>query len=267
MLKALVPTVALLIAVPGALTAEVASKEVHRTIALERDGRVSIDTFKGSVLVAAWDRAEVEVTARIVADEVCGNAKYQARMVKDTEVRISGEGRSLSLRSDYESADDINSWSLWPFGNCSARPFVYYTISMPRNARLDIRDHKSRIEAAGLASDVTIETHKGEVNLTDMAGRVHCDTHKGEVRVAFAKMSGDSRFETHSGDIEITMPKDARFALSADVGRRGRLHSDFPVTTTVSRRNRDERLEAAVNGGGPALRLTTHSGNFRLRSS
>jgi hypothetical protein len=266
MFKALFPTVAFLLAAPGVIPAEMASKEVQRTIALDRDGRVSIETFKGSVHVTGWDRAEAEITAKVVADDACGDLKYQAEMVKDTEVRISGEGRSLSLRSDYDRVDDLHNWSFWPFGNCSARPFVHYTISMPRNARLDIRDHKSRIEAAGLASDVRIDTHKGEVRLTDMAGRVNCETHKGDVRVAFAKMSGDSEFETHSGDIEITMPKDARFALKADVGRHGSLHSDFPVTTTVSR-HRDERLEAAVNGGGPALRLTTHRGTFRLRSS
>jgi hypothetical protein len=266
MFKVLVPTVAILLAAPGVVSAGMASKEVHRTIALDRDGLVSIETYKGSVHVTAWDRAEAEITASIVADDSCGDSKYQAEMVKDTEVRISGEGRSLSLRSDYGRVDDLHSWSIWPFGNCSARPFVHYTISMPRNARLDIRDHKSRIEAAGLASDVRIDTHKGEVRLTDMSGLVICNTHKGDVRVAFAKMIGDSEFETHRGDVEITMPKDARFALKADVGSHGRLHSDFPVTTTVSRR-RDERLEAAVNGGGPALRLSTHRGTFRLRSS
>ena len=110
-----------------------------------------------------------------------------------------------------------------------------------------------------------INTHKGEVRLTDMSGRVTCGLHRGDVRVAFAKMTGDSEFETHNGEAD-PMPKGSGFALSADVGRHGRLHSDFPVTTTVGRR-RDERLEAAVNGGGPRLRLNTHSGSFRLRSS
>ena len=266
MSKALIPALALLLAAPGVATAELASKDVHRTVALDRDGRVSIETYKGSVHITSWDRPEVDVTARIVADDACGDSRYQDRMVRDTEVRFSGEGRFLSLRSDYDRVDGFGNWSFWPLGGCSARPFVHYTISMPRTARLDIQDHKSRIEAAGLASGVRIETHKGEVSLTDMSGSVNCDTHRGEVRVAFAKMSGDSEFETHSGDIEITLPGDARFALKADVGRHGSLHSDFPVATTVSRR-RDERLEAAVNGGGPTLRLTTHRGTFRLRKS
>ena len=138
MFKTLVPAIAFLLAAPGAASAGMPSKEVHRTIPLDRDGRVSIETFKGSVHVTAWDRAEAEVTASIVADDTCGDSKYQADMVKDTEVRFSGEGRSLTLRSDYDRVDGLNNWTFWPFGSCSARPFVHYTVLMPRNARLDI---------------------------------------------------------------------------------------------------------------------------------
>ncbi len=269
MFKALVPTAAILLAAPLALSGESASKEIRRTVALDKDGRVAIETFKGTVKVAAWNRPQVDVTARIEADDACGDLKYQAEMVRDTEVSIQGAGGSLSIRSDYDRVKDRHAWPVWPFSNCSALPFVHYTISMPVSARLDVKDHKSRIEVADLAADVTVSTHKGDVRLTGVAGRVNLDTHKGDVRVVFAKMAGDSRFETHKGEIEITVPRDAHFAVSADVGRRGRLHSDFPVMTTSSgrRHHREERLEAAVNGGGPALHLATHSGTFRLKSS
>ena len=268
MSRALVPAVAILLGIHGSLSAETASKELRRTVSLEPDGQVAIETFKGTIRITAWDRPQVEVMARIEAEDACGNARYQAEMVRDTEVSIQGEGKSLRIRSDYDRVEHRNAWSVWPFSSCSALPFVHYTISMPRNARLDVKDHKSRIEVADLASDVAISTHKGEVRLTGVAGRVNLETHKGDVRVAFAKMSGDSHFETHKGEIEITVPKDSHFDVAADVGRHGSLRSDFPVTTTASgRRRREERFEAAVNGGGPALHLTTHSGTFRLKSS
>jgi hypothetical protein len=269
MFKALVPVAAILFAAaPGVLSAETASKDLHRTVTLEKNGRVEIETFKGSVKVTAWDRAEAEITARIESDDSCGDKKYQAEMVRDTEVRISGEGAFLRIRSDYDRVQNVHTWSGWPFGSCSAVPFVHYTIAMPRSARLDIKDHKSRIEVADLASDVSIDSHKGEVRVTGLAGRLNLDTHKGDVRVAFAKMVGDSRIDTHKGDIEISAPKDAHFTVDAEVGRRGRFDSDFPVLMRSShRRSREERVEGAINGGGPTLRLTTHNGSFRLRSS
>ena len=40
-------------------------KEVHKTLALDKDGRVSIHTYKGSVTVTTWDRPEVQIDARI----------------------------------------------------------------------------------------------------------------------------------------------------------------------------------------------------------
>jgi hypothetical protein len=267
MFKALVPAVAILFATPGAASAETTSKEVRRTVSLEKDGRVTLETFKGTVKISVWDRPQAEVVARIEADDACSDAKYQAEMVRDTEVRIEGEGTALRIRSDYDRVRGLHTWSVWPFSSCSALPFVHYTIAMPKTAKLDLSDHKSRIEIAGLESDLKLSTHKGEVYLSGIAGRVSLETHKGDVRVAFARMAGDSRLETHKGDIEITIPKDARFAVSADIGRRGRLQSDFPVTTTSGSRRREERVEAAVNGGGPELRLATHSGTFRLRSS
>jgi putative adhesin len=260
------PAAALLLAVPGILAGGTASKEIHKTVPLDRNGRVDIETYKGSVKVTAWDRAEADITARIEADDACGDARYQAEVVKDTEVRISGEGSSVSIRSDYDRTSEH--WTFWMFGACSAKPFVHYTISMPRSARLDVQDHKSNIDVANVASDLRIKSYKGDVRVTGAEGRVSLDTHKGDVRVAFAKLTGDSHFDTHKGSIEVTVPKDAHFQVSAEVDRHGRFDSDFPVLVRTSKRySRDERIEGAVNGGGPTLHMATHSGTFRLRSS
>ena len=268
MLKALVPAVALLLAAPGVASAETASKTVHRTVALDTNARVDIETYKGSVQVTAWDRGRRPRSppgSRPTAPARTRNTRPKWSRTPKSGSR--GEGSSVSIRSDYGGVDDYRTWSVWPFASCSARPFVHYTISMPRNARLDVTDHKSRIEVDDLASDVTIQTHKGEVRLTGLAGRVNLDTHRGDVRVAFAKVSGDSQFETHSGDIEIT---DAEGRPLRRLGRfrparASRLR--LPRDHNGSRHHREERAEAAINGGGPALRLTTHSGTFRLRSS
>ena len=44
------------------------SREVNKTVPLPKDGQVSIDTYKGSVNVDTWEKAEVSITARILAD-------------------------------------------------------------------------------------------------------------------------------------------------------------------------------------------------------
>jgi len=93
------------------------------------------------------------------------------------------------------------------------------------------------------------------------------DTYKGDVQVEFARFSSASRFDTHKGEIAVRLPKDSRFELDADSGRRGDIQTDFAMTTRGGRFSRAARASGAVNGGGPELRLTTYKGTLRVRSS
>ncbi len=75
------------------------AKEVHRTLSLDRDGRVSVNTYKGTITVATWDRPEVRVDATIEPD---GDDRESREKVQWTEVRISGGGSSVEITSDYD---------------------------------------------------------------------------------------------------------------------------------------------------------------------
>src|SRR5215470_4092671 len=160
MLKHLIVGAALALGAQS-LVASDSSKEVTRTVALDKDGRVTLETYKGSVRITGWDRSDVEIAARVESDEGCGDSKYQAELVRDTEVRIEGGGSSLSIESDYSRVKDRH-WG-WLFGSCSSLPFVRYTISMPKSARLEIKDYKSGITINDLGAEVRLNTYKGEV--------------------------------------------------------------------------------------------------------
>ena len=263
MFKHLVVGAALALGAQSLVAAD-ATKEVKKTVALEKDGRVSVETYKGSLRVAGWDRPEVEVAARVESDDGCGDSKYQAEMVRDTEIRIEGGGSSLSIESDYSRVKDRH-WGFF-FGSCSSRPFVRYTISMPKTARLEIKDYKSEISLNDLGAEIRLNTYKGEVRAAGLAGPMRLDTYKGDVRMGFTRVSGDMRFETYKGEIELTLPRDARFSVAADVSGRGSLDSDFPVLLKTGSRSR-AHIEASANGGGPELSLHTYRGTFKLRSS
>ena len=51
------------------LTTAQDTKEFEQTYSMDKTGKVSIDTYKGSILVETWDKAEVEVYALMEADE------------------------------------------------------------------------------------------------------------------------------------------------------------------------------------------------------
>src|SRR5258708_38465103 len=73
-------------------------KEVHETVPLDADGTLTIKTFKGSITVTAGAGAEARIDARIEPD----GDRDQARKVEETRVDISGRGRSVTVKSDYE---------------------------------------------------------------------------------------------------------------------------------------------------------------------
>lgn len=237
------------------------AKEIRRTVDLAADGRLSIDTYKGSIDVSTWDRPSAEIVARVEPDED-DDPRDQAEKVRQTEVRIEGSGPAVRIRSDYER---IRSHSFWLFaGDHGTLPLVRYTIRMPRAARLEVKDYKSRTTIAGLAAGLELNTYKGEVEIREMNGPVRLETYKGEVRAAYSRFA-TSQYETYKGDVEVSIPRQTAFSLETDLGRRGELRSDFATPERSSSRG-SRRIDAAVNGGGPALRLRTYKGEFRIRS-
>ena len=144
-------------------------------------------------------------------------------------------------------------------------PFVHYTVVMPATARLEIEDYKSDTKVSDLKGDLNLNTYKGSVTVTGIEGAARINTYKGDIHVDFARFIRASRFETHKGTFDVGLPRDSRFDLDADMGRRGGLESDFAITMRTTRSGR-EAMRGAVNGGGPELRFSAYRGSLRLRS-
>lgn len=252
--------VSALLAFPAAA---VPARDVSKTLPLAEGGRVTVDTYKGSVRVTPWDRAEVAVEARIAPDDTCGSERDQKRWMDATRVVIEPAGGGVRITSDYDEL--ASSWNL--FGSCTSRPFVHYRISLPRTAALKIHDYKSDIDVKDFAGYLTLETYKGSVALTGLSGALDLETYKGEVRAGFERLSGDVHVETYKGDVVLTLPSKAGFELRSDAGRRGEIASDFEGTGSVrSSRRSGLRSSATVNGGGPRVTLSTEKGRLAIRS-
>lgn len=241
-------------ALPGA------AKEIHRTVPLDADGSVSIKTFKGSISVTAEPRTDVEIVARVEPD---GDDSDQLEKVAATRVRISGSGRSVELKSDYDDIKDrifgLFSW------NQGTLPFVHYTIRMPAGAHLAIDDYKSKVKLEGVRGELEVKTYKGEVKATGLEGRVQLWTYKGDVRIVFARLGGDVTLKTYKGYIEARLPHDAAFDLEAETGSHGNLESDFGLS--VSRHGHAGLIRSSVGSGGPHVRFSTHKGTLALRKA
>jgi hypothetical protein len=245
----------------GALTAvlavDPAVKEVSRTLNLVPDGRVSIDTYKGTVKVTGWDAPKVEIRARVEPEAGFWGTDQEG--AEKTEIRIDASSNSVRIKSDYRHVP--RRW----FGT-TVLPLVHYEIRMPRTAHLAIKDHKSRTEVAGLKGEATIESYKGTVEVTGLEGGLDLETYKGEARVRFTQLRSASRFETYKGDIDVAIPGENGFRLESDLGRRANLSCDFAMKLPArDSGRRGQRFSSDVNGGGPRIYLKSCKGDLRLR--
>jgi hypothetical protein len=238
------------------------TKEVRKSGPLNPDGKVYVDTYKGSITVTTWDKAEIDIYAKIEPD---GFDRYAEEKVQDTEIRTSLSSSSVRIKTDYDHVRQHSSfWGIFD-GETGSLPFVHYTIKMPRTARLVIKDYKSETNVTDLRSDADIETYKGEVKVMNLEGSLVLETYKGEVTVDFASLKGRSRFETYKGQIEVRFPKGTGFDLDADIGRRGDFSNEFEGESRYrSKRDRDAEYQTSVNGGGPLVLLKTTKGSIRL---
>jgi hypothetical protein len=243
------------------------TREINKTLPLKPDGRIAIDTYKGSVTIGVWDKEEVEIHAKIEADD-SWSSKQAEEDVQDTEIRISGSEQEVRIKTDYGRVRRNHDGFFGLFGTGTSLPLVHYAIKMPRTARLRIKDYKSETRIEDVRSDVEVNTYKGEVTISNCEGSLELETYKGRVAVTLSRLAGSSRIESYKGEITISLRKNTGFELETDFGRHTDFDSEFDVATRYrDRRGRIADYVGSVNGGGPRLFLKSEKGTFRLRQS
>jgi hypothetical protein len=254
---------AVLLILPVAMSIGQDSREVKQAVPLDSDGKVIIDTYKGSIRIETWDKPEVNITAYIEAD---GSGHHEQRKVDETEIRIHGSGRQVKIQTDYSEAEHHGCSFFGLFsGDNGSMPFVHYTITVPATARLQIKDYKSETSIKNLKGSVRMETYKGSVDIVRQEGPVDLETYKGDVKIDYANYAGTNSFETYKGKIELNIPAKSGFDLDADIGRHGEFETDFNIDRSHKSRH-DETYNTTVNGGGSTLRISTEKGDIRVRS-
>jgi hypothetical protein len=227
-------------------------KTFQKTVPLDPAGRFSLDTYKGLIRVTGWDRPQAEIDARIVADPF----SWFSSSVDDAEIRVDNSPGDVRVRTVYRQHGSFFE------GNT---PSVEYTIHVPRRASLSIKDYKSDSEIAGVEGGVELTTYKGTAHMNGLRGALRVNTYKGEIRAAFSSFTAGSSVETYRGEIDLSLPAKSAFDIHAKLERHASFDSAFPRTIRSSTHRND--FQSSVNGGGPALRLSSYRGNIRLHST
>jgi Putative adhesin len=108
--------------------------------------------------------------------------------------------------------------------------------------------------------DVKAETGSGSIRLQGLAGALKASTGSGDIE-AQGQPTADWKLSTGSGSVRLVVGN-AHFNLDADTGSGG-ISVSQPITMQGSLNH--HHVNGVVNGGGPAIRIGTGSGDIQIK--
>jgi len=229
-------------------------KEEEKTFALNREGTVIVDTYKGSIYIETWDKAEVYVHVKIEADDERWSNTDAEEQLENVKIKYDVTSNSIRIESKYDK-----NRSFW---GSETRALVHYKIKMPKTANLKIDDYKSETEITNLNADIKMESYKGKIKISGLKGGIDLDTYKGEAIIDFDKLQNNCMFETFKGNIKLELPASSKFDLDIDLNRNGKFECDFDYPSNG--RNREDVIRGSVNGGGPRIEFESSKGRLSI---
>jgi hypothetical protein len=149
---------------------------------------------------------------------------------------------------------------------------VSFEIFVPRNTDVRLKAHNGGISISSVDGSLEFETTNGGVNLDNVGGEVKGRTTNGGVNVNLtgnAWRGSGMEVVTSNGGVHISIPQ--TYAANIETGTvNGGFSSDIAALNVEKDdrgRARNNRVSAALNGGGAPIRVSTTNGGVRISSS
>ncbi len=226
------------------------TEEFHHTYPLTANGRVELQNINGDVHIAVWDQNEVKVDAV--------KSARNAERLKDAEIRIEASATSVSIKTHYSEQDQG-----WHNGQDNPAS-VEYTLTVPRNARLDaIMLINGGLDVTGATGEVNASCINGKLTARGLSGRAKLATVNGPMDANFSRLPADEvNLSSVNGPVDLTMPSDAKARIEAATVHGG-IDNDFGLHTN-NHRFVGHDMSGELGGGGAEIRLNNVNGPIHV---
>lgn len=226
------------------------TEEFHQTYPLAAGGRIELDNINGAVHITAWDRNEVKVDA----------VKYAGSKERLDEAKIEVEHGNdyVSVRTHYP--DHNHTFN----GGWNDPAGVEYTLSVPRNARLDeIKLVNGPLDIHGVAAEVRASCINGHLTAEGLQGRAKLETINGRMDARFEQIANSPiELTSVNGSLELTLPSDVKAEIEASTIS-GNIEDDFGLHVRHHRYVGHD-LRGELGGGGTRIRLSNVNGRIEI---
>ena len=238
------------------VTAEFKSKESaewRRSYPLQAGARVELSNVNGRIEVTPASGNTLEVFAVKTARGATAEA---ARAALDRiEIREEASASGVRIETKTQRGGVFNHGS----GE------VRYTVRVPPSANVRFTTVNGGIELAGVSGQVELESTNGGIRARDVSGPIDASTTNGGVDVELSRVAEPGvKLECTNGGIKLRLPPDAKATITASITNGGIDVSRADGMALDTRESTRRRLEATLNGGGPAIRLSGTNGGIHI---
>jgi DUF4097 and DUF4098 domain-containing protein YvlB len=235
-----------------AFDADSETEEFHQTYPLSANGRVELSNINGAVHITAWDRNEVKVDATKRA--------WSKKRLEEAKIQIDAKPNSISIRTEYPDHNN----TFWNDGHHDQPASVEYTLTVPRNARLDSIDLvNGNLDVQGVGGEVKLSCVNGKLAVHNLGGRADLSTVNGKLEANVDRLQSPLEMSSVNASVLLTLPSDAKADLEASTVN-GSISDDFGLPVTKHQWvGRDLRGE--LGGGGPPVHVSNVNGRIEIR--
>jgi len=225
--------------------------EFHQTYALAADGRIELDNINGAVHISVWDQNEVKVDAVKSAD--------QKERLDEAKIEVDSTKGSLSISTKYPDHDHTFNW-----GSHNNPASVEYTLTVPRNARLDeIKLINGSLDITGTTGEVHASCINGKLQARNLAGRAELSTINGHLDVTFDQLPRSAvELSSVNGSVGLTIPSDSKAEIEASTVSGG-IDNDFGLKVNHHQFVGHD-LRGELGSGGTRIKLSNVNGHIAI---
>ena len=222
------------------------TEEFHHTYPLNANGRVELQNINGAVHISAGGGNEVKVDAIKRAED--------EQELKDEEIRVDASADSISIQTKYHQREE--SWQNRHHRGAE----VEYTITVPRNARLDeIKLINGELDIIGVSGEVRASCINGRLVARGLERAVKLQTINGPLEADFNQAQATSiELSSVNGPVRLTLPSDTKAHIEATTVH-GSIENDFGLHTN-NHRWVGHDLNGELGTGGPHIRISNVNG-------
>ncbi len=268
---------------------------------LKPGGRLSVDSFNGSIEILGWEKDSVQITGTKYAGrqsllkEIQIETKADADSVTVRTIRPVGRrgsaGAKFSIRVPFKVVlDRIRSSN----GHIRVEDVQGSARLETSNGAIKLRKVEGRVEARtsngsiegdGIEGDANLHTSNGTIQIDRVVGALEAGTSNASIHLRLAKPKANEpiRVTTSNGGIELDvealdnneihagtsnatitlrLPAPIKARLRASTSN-GRITTDFDIMTHGTQGK--NFLEGDINGGGPLIDLSTSNGTIKVQ--